>query len=554
MTQQRLISRQYHLGPIASGTLVGDANPSFHRIDACSPGCEAAAGVPVTPDACSPENMVPGNIWCAPAHIGQVNVAPPYADNVNLTQINRVAKFLNNKFYGWLGNHIWEFDAQLEDSLIALVAPTGAASGDPGGVSTWDVAASPSTFGGDNAIGMYPMMIENVPYLTTCVQQSSTTWRSVKLNGNTSAWTSGVMSGTTSSTVIANGGVHAELRHKNLVYFITTSSVNEIKVYSPQFDTISTILLPSTLRFPMDLCVFENKIYLLAKEDIGGGRASVVVYEVFGSLVQKVLTLEANATTSSHAYEARNSLFVDNYYSDPPKLYAINFMEGTPDGAGLWEMELQNGTLVKNGRIPSNPSMPRGVGFGGGDENDIWRVFNDSKRESGSGGIPLLEFRADGQRNSEYQAYIFQGSGAGQPFWTNIVNHWVLSFAHERGPDIGARIGNFGEVKLDINSYDFSRGAQGLVGINYEIIPSYTFYPAGTPIAIRFFYEEKGHAPKKVATLTSTSSGTITADNRILLTAISGVQFSVDWDFAADGFTTQRDVNLIYHVSTTGVV
>ncbi|TFH25769.1 hypothetical protein E4G67_00540 [Candidatus Bathyarchaeota archaeon] len=497
--------------------------------------------------------MVPGNIWCSPAHIGQVAVTAPYLDNANLTQVNRVCKFLKNMYYGWLGDNIWEFDAQVENAQIALVPPTGAASGNPGGVSNWIVAATPSTFGGEHAIGMYPMMIENVPYVTTCVQQSATTWRSVKLNGNTSTWTSGVMSGTTSAVVDANGGIHAELRHKNLVYFITTSSVNEIKVYSPQFDTISPISLPSTLRFPMDLCVFENRIYLLAKEDIGGGRADIVVYEILGSFVQKVLTLEANAATGTRNYEGRNSLFVDNYYSNPAKFYAINYMEGTPDGAGLWEMELQNGVLVKNGRLPSNPNMPRGVGIGGGDENDIWRVFNDSKRVPGSGGIPLWEFRADGDRSSEYQAYIFQGSGAGQPFWVNIANHWIFSYAHERGPDIGARIGNAGEVTLDINSYDFSRGTQGLIGINYEIIPSFTSYPAGTPIAIRFFYEEKGHAPKKIATIKTASSGTISG-NRILLTAISGVELSVDWDFAADKITTQRDVNLIYHVSTTGVV
>lgn len=550
MTQQRLISRQYRLGP-GTGP-VGDPNPSFHRIDACSPGC-SDQGAPVNPAACSSNGMVPGNIWCAPAHIGQVNVTSPYSDNVNLTQINRVAKFVDNMYYGWLGDHIWEFDAQTENALLAGSTPSGGASGDPGGLSDWTVAASPSTYiGGDGAIGLYPMNIDGTPYLVTAVQNSSTTWRSVKLNGDTGIWTSGVMSSSVSTSSPTNGGLHAEVCHKNVVYFIDTGS-RTIKVYNPRFDTITEINLPSTLRWPMDLCVYEDNIYLLCKEDIGGGRADIVIYQILGSFVTKVLTLESNALTSTDNYEGRNTLFVDNVYSDPAKLYAINFMEGSPDGAGLFQMEMQGGVLTLNGRLPSNPNMPRGVNFGGGDEDDIWRVFTDSKRASTSGGIPLWEFRAGGNNGDEYQAYLFQGSGTSQPFWVNITNHFIFSYAHERGVNIGARVGNVGEVNLDITSFDTSDSKieNGLIGINFEIIPSFTNYPAGTPLAVRFLIDNKGHSHKKIATLSSPSSGTLTGDNRILLTAVSGVTFSVDWNFTSDNYSGA--VNLIGHVSTTGV-
>jgi hypothetical protein len=549
--------------------LVGDSGPSFHRIDACSPGC--SDGEVLDPADCDANNMAAGNIWCSPAHVGQVSLTTQYTTRSYHTPVNRVAKFTDNKYYGWLGAHSWEFDAQSENELLAGGFPVGDPSGSPGGSGSWAVSATPAALHpGEAVIGLYPMVIAGVPTLATAAQQSNTsaegTWRSIKLNGNTNTWTSGNMAAVNfafHNPGTVGGTIHTEVQYKNSVYWVAGGSQfggnRSLFIYNAEQDTMvrRDLGVPETLRFPMDLCVFDNEVYLLAKvqNQIDSGRTDLAVYKVTSAL-EKVLVLETGINSNTDEHDGRNALYVDNFYGPKDYLYAINYMEsqtGGTDGHGLWQIEKVNGQLVNNGRLPSNPNMPNGVDFQGGEEDDIWRVFTDSKRMSTSGGLPLWEFRSSSNRGADYSAYLFNGSGTTQTFWKNVEVHWIFSYAHERGPNMGARVANFGEVNMNITSYDESRANEGLLGINYELIPSFTDYPAGTPLAIRFLYDTKGHPHKNIATLESASSGTLTGDSRVLQTAISGVEFTAWWDFLADNLNPNQGVNLIGHVSTTGV-
>lgn len=580
MTQQRLIARQYmegNLDPSADEPpnctppadpdqfcLVGDPNPSFHRIDSCSPGCDESPTL--DPADCDSDNMEPANIWCSPAHIGQTSVTPFGTTATWYTPSNIVCKFFDNKYYGWMGSDIWEFDATSENQTYAGSPPTGNPSGNPGGLGSWTVAASPLAGASvSTAIGMYPMNIEGTPYLVTAGQRTASFdtgfWRIVKLNGNTGVWTSGEVTVTEGATSAATPGgtIHTEVRHKNNIHWITAgNSFNGRKLYTlnPQTENITTRSLPG-IRFPMDLCVFENELYILAPCDNNvTNQCDLCVFKV-GTTIQQILTLETGIHSISDNYEGRNAMFVDNYYEEKPKLYAINYMEsktGGVDGFGLWQMESSGNTLVSNGRLPSNPNMPRGVDNQGGNRNEIWRVFTDSKWMIGSGGIPIAVWRSSTNRGAAYTGYSWSGSGVGFPTtWGQVSVHFIFSYVHARGADIGSRVANFGEVNMDITGFSNNKVNQGLLGINYKLHPSYTDFPAGTPLAIRFLHETQGHSYKNIATLKNPSSGTLTIDNRILINAVSGVTFSVDWDFEADGFSSFDKVNLVGHVSTTGV-
>lgn len=585
MTQQRLITRQYMNGTLASYAqespcggqfcLIGNNAPSFHRIDSCSPGCDD--GEVLDPSSCSSNGMVPANIWCSPAHIGGVGVTSFQTTRSYYTPSMRVAKFLNNKYYGWLGDHIWEFDAQVENQGIAGAGyPSGNPSGNPGGLGLWQVSASPFTQGfnyGETVLGMYPMMITGVPYLVTAaavgsVGFSTGGWRSIKLNGITGTWDSGniisVPNGFLNPGVVG-GTIHTEVRHKNKIYFVSNGSQFQgrgLYVYNPEDDLISQVqflngLNGPVLRFPMDLCVFNDKLYILAPTDNAQtNQCDLVLWRVGGALAP-VVTLETGIHPRTDNHDGRNALFVDNYYGSKPKLYAINYMEsktGGLDGFGLWEMEELNGQIVNNGRLPSNPNMPRGVDFQGGNREEIWRVFTDPKREAGAGGLPIWEHRFAPERGANYSAYVFNGSGTTQTFWANLSVHFLFSYAHSRGNDAGARIANFGEVNLDVHSIDESRAAEGLLGINFRLIPSFTNYPAGTPLAVRLFYDRQGHPQKEenLGTLVSPASGTISG-KRLLVSAISGVTNTVYWDFGSDGLSGGQELGFSIHASTTGV-
>lgn len=569
MTQLRLISRQYRGGPDAAGAefapncsfpvtnicLVGDPNPSFHRIDACSPGCDDAPTI--DPDDCNAFGLAPGNIYCFPAHIGQVNVADQDDDNVNEVLLNRVTHF-GDRYYGWLDGHIWEFNWLAENALFVGAAPTGSASGSPGGLATWTVAASPGGTADSNtnnrALGLYSMMISGIPFVVTAVQETATSWKSVRLNGNTGMWESGVVVDGFTDWTASNGSIHCEIRYRNSIYFITSERA-EIKVYEPENQRFSAISLPANIRFPIDMCVFHDRLFLLCKNSDG----DVILYEVFPSGIGEVFTLISSNLSGTDNREGRNALFVDNRFSSTPRMYCCNYINSTVGGnPGFesWEIELVNGVLVNNGRIQGIAgAMPLGVDGPNPSltEDILYRVFNDSLIVPLAGGQPLIEIRSEGGNGALYQSFIWDGPNTPSAQWGGLGAHFILSYAHERGPDIGSRVGYFDSPDIMINSISDVSSSTGNVIINYNIITNFSEYPNGTPMSVRFLYGTDGHAHKSVATISNPNVGTITSDNRHLITANSGTSYEVEWNFRDDGFEFYDQAYFLGHVSTTGV-
>lgn len=569
---QALLVRRYMTGPlapIAPLPPVGAPAPSFHRLGICSPGCSQLELI--DPADCNIHGFVYGNIWCYPAHVGGVNVGVNDVSNRNSNTTGSVANF-QGRYYGWNNGHIWQFNPVAEAALAVGVTPTGSPSGDPGGFTTvgvWTLNASPGSIDGPSNTrsrhtGFYPMLLSGVPFLTTAVHSSANTWRSVRLNGQTGTWESGTISAPIfSDYTVANGSVNAEVRWRNFVLFITTERA-EIKVYYPLTEQFARIPLPSDLRFPMDMCVFHDKPYLLCKNSAG----DIVIYEISIGGISKVLTLiSANLTGGDSAdnFAGRNALFVDLYNQSTPRMIAINFMRSTVGGnPGFeqWEIAASGagGSLVNNGRLHQNIQgfhfpFDQGHTVDGSNatltEGMIWRVFNDGKFNIDARPEVYLEFRNDGGNGATYESFFWQGSTS---LWVNVggvQEDFSFSYAHEKGGDLGSKSANPFQTDCYIRKIEPIVEVSGNLKIEY-VMENTVIFPNGTPMAVRFLYDVDGHSHRKVCTIVNASSGTI-SDNRILIPVDSGVVRTVEWDYLSDGFEVGDSVYIHTHISSTGV-
>lgn len=544
--------------------LIGSNAPSFHRINLCSPGCEDTQVI--DPSSCDSNGMVYGNIWCWPAHVGGQYTGIADGGNRNNTTTASVANF-QGRYYGWMGGHIWQFNYIAESALSVGVTPTGSPSGDPGGFTTigdWTVSASPGSIETSGTarsrhIGLYPMVLSGVPFLCSAVHSSANTWRSIRLNGQTGIWESGKESSATlSDYTTSNGSVMAECRWRNYILYITSERA-EIKLYVPESEQFNKIPLPTNLRFPMDICVFYDKPYLLCKNSDG----DVCVYEITLADVSKKLTLISSNLGGSDNFSGRNAMFVDLYSKETPRMIAVNFIASTSGGnSGFeqWEIEYSGGSLINNGRLHTN-NMGLHYPFdashsvdgtnGGLSESNIIRVFNDTKFNVDESPRVYIEYRDDAGNGALYQSYVWEGPDTP---WTNvggIQQNFSLSYAHEKGADLGARVGNLHQADCYIRGVNYQNTESGNIQIEYVMESNY-FIPNGTNVAVRFLYDVNGHAHREICSIENASSGTI-SDNKIIIPIDSGVVRTVEWNYLNDGFQIGDSVYIHAHISTSGV-
>ena len=257
--------------------------------------------------------------------------------------------------------------------------------------------------------------------------------------------------------------------------------------------------------------------------------------------------------------EGRNSLFVDNNKNVVPRMYALT---STTLGWELFEMEESGeNSLLETRKLDGLVSHTWRISV---DETFQTAIYMDQSQRF-DGTIPttqqiIIDFRTGGRDDELNQSYFWAGPNDGTEWLLEygIGFQWGMSQPHNKTPggsrlfkdSAAAGIENGSPVHIALSG-TFDAG-DGHIGIRYKLTPS-VGYPAGTPVAVKWYYDKFGHSPQAECTLISTSSGTIDPDNVIRgMSAYSGVLYTATWDALGDNIPQNR-VSLMGFVATTGV-
>lgn len=225
--------------------------------------------------------------------------------NVNKQAVNRAASFIG-KTYALIGSGVYVYD----DSI-------------GGSDNGWSLSLQllNKNESQTDSLGLYPVFVENTPYLIGAYYVTPDLWRSIRLNGLTNTWTiSASQSGPNPTD--ANGGILTECQYKSRIYFSTSDAASYYwyDFITDTFGSQAWNATPAVLH-PMDFCSFMGQLYVINKDagstvriwKINPSNSPEIVasYPKSGSHVwgQTFETL-----TSTSQYEGRPLIFVDNVY------------------------------------------------------------------------------------------------------------------------------------------------------------------------------------------------------------------------------------------------
>jgi hypothetical protein len=174
-----------------------------------------------------------------------------------------------------------------------------------------------------------------------------------------------------------------------------------------------------------------------------------------------------------------------------------------------------------------------GVGGGGDFHNQIYSVFAGSGNSSGGnlpaqptagGGAHHLDFIGTPKKGVRHRAAPHERLGGG-------ARHHTLDGNNNRIADIVFR----GSRPTD---------EDGIIEISYSIVPSVA-NPSGSTVAVRWFYDEYGHAPENLCTLVATSHGLPSGSNLVGdVPVIPDQIYTVNWDAKGDGVIRGRRLHI----------
>jgi len=393
--------------------------------------------------------------------------------------INRVCK-ARGKAYFVIGGSVYVYDQEIDEEWRPSISLNG----------TRDIE-------GRNT-GIYPVIITGVPHLILAHQQgASSTWQGLRYNLVTETWSSGV----TASLFQLDDkrGVTAEILHNNRLYFVGTQS--QMAYFDPANNQLTNVTIGDSVDPPIDLCTFRNQLYFLAQNNTDN---EYQIHQVQGSNTAKVIAVGTAANgfppVQTLNREGRFSLFVDNFFQDPGRLVAnIVYKTATNQFATVLELSDANGDIGFQKEYSSWNTSPLTS-----TESGLYRVLADSQSlfdvGTPAGDVNLYQMAGALDGPGE-QGYRYNGEAGGTLFH-NIVTQWAQAWSHEK---IGGGSRYFqrnelflgaGNGQADIVLRNVASGVSpNRLTLTYELLPT-PAQPAGTPVAIRWFFDDRGHQPK----------------------------------------------------------
>jgi hypothetical protein len=495
------------------------------------------------------------------------------SSNINKQALNRSVNFLND-VYTLIGNAIYKYvpESGLFETSLVLTGKDGTRT---------------------NSIGLYPVWVNNKSTLITAWNTTGSTWRYAKLD-DTGQWTVGPTSSVVNPSD-ANGGILHEIQHEKKIYFVD-SGTTTIYWFDYQDERFGSTSWSSTVRHPMDFCVFGNDLYALNKD----ASSNINIHRIDGTSTTNVATYNRtvqsgfsdinSALTTTNNFEGRALLFVDNVFdTGNPVMHSFYMAHGVGNEANIPGPETDHGistlsfthnadgTLTNIDAIhpglaiafPANPwkmmqNQTGGEEFRFGDpvrkdEGLVLRCFVDQKNREldlsdstnigcmarmSMGGCTPGEGGGGDFTNLQYFGH--EGSGViirsdNQPasfrwdgFPAKQSRH--RAFAHEKIGG-GARYWelNGGNRLANIEFRGLENTpANGVVRIKYRLTTT-ADAPSGTNVSVRWFYDRNLHAPESFCTLVSTSDGSLSGNFIATSIPLADKEYFVDWDAKADG-------------------
>jgi len=434
--------------------------------------------------------------------------------------------------------------------------------------------------GWNRQIGLYPMILNNAPYLVTAYQRGTTaTWESIRLNGITNVWESG-STGTLYNH--SNDGIHAEVVHNRKVYFQGNDN-SVLGVYDPATQTFDTITHSPVINFPTDLATYSGVLYQLHSN----ASNEIKITKVEGSVGFETLTLSdgagGNEISIANNTFGRCLLFTDNLFTTADsgvdgasKLYAFYMCNPAVgfDGWGVWHLEGNGKGDLTEIRRHEEVLLGAGLRSGNGtadiDPAGAWRVIYDQQTLFASGlGVPDYTFifrEQGGGDHNNYRGLRFTDPDPSLPLANveSFTYQWHMAYPQDKLGG-GARfspyttalaglgVSNVPILGIGLRGNLIPSEVNGNTRISYNLLPSSgDGAHAGVISHVRWFYNTYGEMALTPCTLEDSSDGVIEGNVIYGVVAESGKTYTVDWKAAADGVANNVLVNMVGFVATTG--
>jgi hypothetical protein len=379
----------------------------------------------------------------------------------------------------------------------------------------------------DNSFGgLYPVDIGGTSYLTGVYggTESSVTMHWVKFDGTT--WTQG--SGTVTSTIIS---FRDAVVIKNVLHFIYGSNTSDS---SASFDPSTETFSDHTELFndaTTALCVFNDTLYALHNVIAD----DVTLSEFSGGSWSSVATLDTDSIATMGVI-AQWSLFTDG-----TTLFALYGVNAATDGWRLqWSTNTTSWNNVTTTVLPDAlVSTADGGTFAGVITTEVFQpVYNVT-----NGILEIYLYHATtgvfGTSRSMYQ-------------WIDVSTEMVLrDFGGDVAHAIPSGFPNFGErIFIPGQLFPALTGHESTFGGE-----KWTFevYGGGTGHIVDAFYTEAGEPVLVEATLkepvTGGSAALNTSLNQIENVDGNATEYTVLWDFAADGIGSDEFVHRVLRVT-----
>jgi len=459
--------------------------------------------------------------------------------------------------------------------------------------STWQTQA---TFSGaipadSNFLGIYPWFdnFENKRYYVTAYQiGSSVNWVGVRYDPDNDVWTSGSPKSLVNFGS-SNAGVRQVVRHGDNFYFTGGSSLDAV-VYVFNASTLSFRAISSNTinRHPVDLAVYNDKVYALYSTNT----QEIFVGEVRSSIVP-IIQLQykgsdALTTSSFGNIESRCLLFADNAPQNlslasgsfGPSLYAFYHVDDpiNQDGWEIWRLQEDSpGSLIEVETLGAE-LLPGAYGAGNGvtkagNPSATFKLLKDNPGYfSFSPAQDRILIRVNNAHYSARGEYVFQPD-----YFKDFALNWPLvitdgtpapKYAIREDKDGGGAgyapatfvPGTTGPDNALQEDFDIVYVSGELIDsatwrIYYRLFPSPAI-PAGSQVFVRWYFDPSGHAPTDRCKINSATGGSavVQSGNNILVTMLSGIDYTADWDIGASGLTPQDKVNLAPLVFVSGTI
>lgn len=428
----------------------------------------------------------------------------------NLIATNRVILF-NNNLYGIINGAVTLYNTS---------------------TSNWDVVYfvdSPSTpLSGSIYGGFQILTLDSTQYL--CATYMSTNCIGIK-SSNGSTWTE--FSTGTGNTYRGPRGKTVNFNNVMYVAYYNSGGLGSVAsinflsesatVYTPDVNT-------EDVRF--DLVVFKNQLLLISRNNT---TSYMSLFRLNNSQFTTVLAFQDITTTS---FISTSGGFAALFPDNDGFLYAIWFLYNNTvnDGWVVQKIQSSGGVLTNLGSTTSTVLGSLAYGTGNSvSPTAAFQTFVDEYTNPGGSLIINLAYKASAQ--ASYNIYQWNGFSSALTDLSGTTTY----------------DGNFtfADYKQGGGAYIFAQSKVAIINDTSEVsggeILYYRTYGSGTA-SIKFYYTTTGESPStSIATLTNTSTGSISGGNTITGVSIDNgatLQY-VTWTSVADGVPQGTRVQIV---------